>query len=171
MTQRILIEWDESDDDSDYDEDALPLSRFVLPTYPSRGLQCDICDPSHGKYKSKRGDYRYGHTREECPINPNKVICTFCKGPHQRAKCQKIKTNICSACGLEGHYPSVCNKIKLGPDGQIGKCTYTKCKGKDAWGHFYVTCPRREAADGPYKFKPGEDRRKALAPPRPISKK
>ena len=154
--QRILLEWE--DDDTEFEDD-LPLSRFASPSYPSRGRQCDVCN------------FRYGHRREDCPLNPDTpqtVVCTFCDGSHPRGKCQKIKTNVCGACGLEGHFPSVCNKIKLGPGGQVGKCTYKKCKGKDAWGHFFVTCPRREAEQGPFQFKPGEDSRKARAPPRPL---
>jgi len=147
-------------------DDDVVLSKLTEPS-----KVCDLCDDAGHTWKQcprksvimDVGEYYYG------PKKPT-VVCNFCKGPHRKEECQRIKQNICQACGLRGHFASVCNKIKLGPKGQVGYCTYKKCKGADKWGHFITTCPKRLEDQGPYLFKDGEDSRKALRLPRPMKR-
>lgn len=120
----------------------------------------------------------YGHVWYECPdykrmVEKGKhrlginvpVICKFCKGNHPKEKCQILKTSLCPSCGLIGHTENVCNKIAIGPHGEVGKCTFKACKGAEKWGHWMVNCPKRQKEQGPYEFKEGEDPIKAYAKP------
>lgn len=147
------------DSDSDDDEYESEIQIRPLP----KTDKCDLCDKA-------------GHMWSECPGYEmllkgggvgRPMICKFCKGEHPKAKCQIIKTSLCPSCGLKGHLESVCNKIALGPGGEVGKCTYKECKGAEKWGHWMVKCPRRFISQGPFKFKEGEDHIKALEDPNP----
>ena len=90
--------------------------------------------------------------------------CTFCgEQGHQAKACPTLKNNECFLCGFHGHTPKKCNKAIRSPDGtKIGRCTF--CKGPDKWGHWLVTCPKREAKFGPFQFPEGTNIDRALAP-------
>lgn len=116
-------------------------SQSVYDTYYGMPQQCTYC-------------LELGHLKEECPALQTK------------------KERICKYCGLYGHGDQPekkCRKIQIGPQGQVGFCTWKECrKAKDQWGHYLVTCPYRQAEQGPYQFKTGENPRIAKAPLKPI---
>lgn len=94
-------------------------------------------------------------------------VCSFCKiEGHSIKECEARKSLQCKACGFIGHNHTKCNAIKtnLKFPGKIGHCTYKKCKGEDSWGHYIVTCQKRQDDFGDYIFPENVDTKLARNP-------
>jgi len=158
-----------------------PRRRYIKPTKPSNFPDfyehCRACVENLEKCEECAGwDALRVYEYEQSIKQPQR--CAFCfEEGHYKEECPALKykkERLCPYCGLYGHGDQPekkCQKIKLGPQGQVGFCTWKECRqAKDQWGHYMVTCPKRKASQGPYKFKPGENPRLAYAPPKPIKK-
>lgn len=154
------------------------MSKAMYPFYKNADntlvecLKCKYCS-EYGHFSYHCPKILYGHPFPfiDDTLGLDEYLkCKYCSGSgHNKERCPILlgrKDKPCPYCGLLGHSDNPdkkCNKIKLGPGGQVGECTYKKCKD-DKYGHYYVTCSKREADQGPYKFKPGEIPKRALAP-------
>ena len=136
-----------------------PVRRLYEETYAA-----NIPWPIYQKGESKTHYWN----RVDNWLHENMIVeCSYClqKG-HSLRECIVRKEHVCEACGMPGHGPSKCHKIKLGPYGEIGYCTYKKCKGREKWGHWLVTCPKRETEQGPFIFPEGTVMRRVYSDPK-----
>lgn len=155
---KLLVSYDS---DSDSDDKSV---------YSDRDEVCDSCDITY-KHLEKDCPHMYEMLTYQYNNQFDVKMCKFCKQTgHLLKDCPTLahtKTKLCAMCGLAGHLPSKCNKIKIGPSGQVGFCTYNECKKDDRWGHWMVNCPRRYISQGEFEFPIGSNVRKALEwPPR-----
>jgi len=177
-----ILEITDSDSESEYDLDS-------DSECGASSNHCSSCDDEDGLEHLRqqimaRGVY-YPHGRHNPPVFITDVVyegemmsnieanqrmreyqeCRFCHEiGHSLKDCKTRKNMQCGACGFMGHNRKKCNKIKKGPKGQVGCCTYKKCKGEAKWGHYIVTCPERQKDFGDYIFPEDIDVSKALAP-------